>query len=212
MIQRVMEDPVIPIRWGAKQKGMVNGQDLNSTIRDWCEILWLQARNDAVQSAQALVGHGLHKTIPNRLLEPWTWITVIVSATEWGNFFTLRTAPDAEDHMRHLAVMMKEAYDGHEPALLGPGEWHIPMATRWEGGSTFNDLRLSTARCGRVSYLTHDGTRDVTKDYTLHDDLLRDRHLSPFEHAAQADHFPIRYNNFVGWRQYRWFIEQGITL
>jgi hypothetical protein len=45
--------------------------------------------------------------------------------------------------------------------------------------------KISVARCARVSYLTHDGKRDLQADVDLHDKLLSSGHLSPFEHVAR---------------------------
>lgn len=63
--------------------------------------------------------------------------------------------------------------------------------------------KLSVARCARVSYLTHDGRRDLAEDFKLHDRLAENGHWSPFEHVARALDEPRRVGNFVGWHQYR---------
>lgn len=65
----------------------------------------------------------------------------------------------------------------------------------------------TTARCARVSYLTHDGARDIDKDIELHDQLSKKGHWSPFEHVAMALKEPQRHGNFIGWMQYRKFFE-----
>lgn len=72
--------------------------------------------------------------------------------------------------------------------------------------------KVSTGRCARLSYLTHEGIRDHKHDVRLHDNLLKPpkdpdeeiMHASPFEHVAEcmadADH---RSGPFIGWGQYR---------
>jgi thymidylate synthase ThyX len=46
---------------------------------------------------QAYSDHlGVHKQLANRLLEPFMWHTVILTATEWSNFFALRAHKDAQ--------------------------------------------------------------------------------------------------------------------
>lgn len=66
-------------------------------------------------------------------------------------------------------------------------------------------IKVSVGRCARVSYLTHDGKRDVSEDVRLHDDLIvkRPLHASPAEHVAQALDTLEWSGNFQGWRQYR---------
>jgi len=55
----------------------------------------------------------------NRILEPFAWITVIVTATEWANFFTQRTHEDAQPELKHIADMMLAAYRASTPRPLG---------------------------------------------------------------------------------------------
>lgn len=47
-------------------------------------------------------------------------------------------------------------------------------------------LKISTARCARLSYMTFEGKIDYEKDIALHDQLLESRHASPFEHCCRA--------------------------
>lgn len=199
LIERVREDPVIPLRWGAAQKGMVSGDDLPP---EELNKLWLQARDHAIDYAFLMLSLGCHKTLPNRLLEPWMWITVLVTATDWDNFFTLRTAPDAEDHFHHLAQMMQSEYRASVPRVVRPGAWHLPLVNDdecvWDDGA-----RISAGRCARVSYLTHDGKRDPAADRNLCNQLIANRHMSPLEHPAMALGTSERVANFRGWVQLR---------
>jgi thymidylate synthase ThyX len=70
-------------------------------------------------------------------------------------------------------------------------------------------LKVSVGRCARVSYLQHDGTRDLEKDVELHDRLAATAnsedpgHFSPFEHVAMALDHKKKSGNFVGWHQLR---------
>lgn len=200
---------------------------------------WLVARNYAVRHARQL--QAVHKSIPNRLLEPWMWTTVICTATEWENFFYLRQdesifphynresklppKPEeyfspkfpAEPHMQIIACMMKEIYRASTPVLRQPGNWHLPLVDGYDIDELFKepslkelDLpKISTGRCARVSYLTHEGTRAPIKDIELHDSLLENFHMSPFEHAARVPSYEDWQSNediegnFRGWFQYR---------
>jgi thymidylate synthase ThyX len=92
MVKSVEENPFIPIAWQKDHSGM-QGVDYitnESHIQD-CIDAWLEARNYAVHKAFQLNGDGnVTKQLCNRLLEPFMYHTVIVSATEWENFFALR--------------------------------------------------------------------------------------------------------------------------
>ena len=48
------------------------------------------------RAAQPSEWLNVHKQVANRLLEPFMWHTVIVTATEWDNFWNLRCHPDAQ--------------------------------------------------------------------------------------------------------------------
>lgn len=59
---------------------------LTKTLDEW----WLFARDKAVETAAIMYVFNVTKQLCNRLLEPFMWHTVIVTATEWENFFALR--------------------------------------------------------------------------------------------------------------------------
>lgn len=205
MLQRVMEDPVVPIHWGKNQKGMQAFEELGSAEQAYCKTTWLQARDAAVGRVRELSDTGLHKQIANRLLEPFMWITTIISTTDFEHFRSLRCHKDAEPHFQRLAYAMSDAYEESIPKELNTFQWHLPL-TGFEGDellSTDELVKVSCARCARVSYLTHDGRRDVEADFALHDRLAESRHWSPFEHAAMAMEGTEQYANFNGFKQAR---------
>jgi Thymidylate synthase complementing protein len=231
LIQDVMDDPVIPIHWGVNRPGMQAHDVLEEEQSDIANTAWTKARDSAVAYAREMARIGLHKQLVNRIIEPWCHIRVVVTATEWGNFFLLRRHPDAQPEMRALADAMWEAQQVSTPTLLKPGGWHLPYVTNKEldilggvtGGEPFEDdwtpfIKLSVARCARVSYLTHDGkSPDVAADLALYDRLVGavPLHASPTEHQALPDAVRYKYDdvlywkhrhehgNLVGWRQYR---------
>ncbi|HSR94094.1 MAG TPA: FAD-dependent thymidylate synthase, partial [Solirubrobacterales bacterium] len=153
----------------------------------------------------------VHKQVANRLLEPFMWHTVIVTATEWDNFWNLRCHPDAQPEIRLIAETMRAAAEASDPVELDLGEWHLPLVgpeDREQVASIEDLIKISAGRCARVSYLTHAGKRDPDADIELHDRLLESGHMSPLEHPAR----PLTpaeievgewAGNFRGWRSYR---------
>jgi hypothetical protein len=90
------------------------------------------------------------------------------------------------------------------PTYIGAGGWHLPLVDERDAElDTETKKKLSTARCARVSYMTHDGKRDPALDIELHDGLLANGHMSPLEHPAMALSDAERIGNFRGWVQYR---------
>jgi hypothetical protein len=216
LIQQVKDSPFVPLHWGQNQKGMQAETEMSPKDIGLARFNWLVARDQAVATAELLNELGLHKQIGNRLIEPFMWITIVVSATNWENFFHLRCHKDAEPHIQKIAYMARDLYDANTPDYKEWGEWHLPLF----GFPGDEDLpytaapKLSIARCARVSYLTHDGRRDTSADIELHDRLAASGHWSPFEHAAQATqtggHNDVHAcSNFhPSWLQYRKFFSQ----
>lgn len=148
-------------------------------------------------------GAKVHKEIVNRLLEPFMWHTVLISATEWDNFFALRCHPDAQPQIRRAAEAIRAALDTSTPTELGRGQWHTPFVDASEGLSPSDARVVSVARCARVSYETHGEDRGIEADTRLYERLERAGHWSPFEHVALADPFAPNPANFRGWVQLR---------
>ena len=228
MIEQVLTDPAMPIHWGKNQPGMQAQEEIQHAMH--AEELWRRAAQRAAEYAMELNEIGLHKQVVNRILEPFQWIHVVVTATEWDNFFNLRDHKDAQPEIRELAHQMKVAMAKSIPRLLDVGEWHLPYVSQREiddfiyTNSFNNALKCSAARCARVSYMKHDGTEpSVSEDIDLFNQLVTrpytDKrgkemgkddpvHMSPVEHQAT----PLidgewTSGNFKGWHQLRKILE-----
>lgn len=221
--RQIINDPFVPVYFGANQKGMQANFELTGWRLVLAKHLWKLARFPACGFHWLGEKLGLHKQIVNRLLEPWMWADGVISGTEFKNFFALRNHPDAQPEFRDLANQMQTVYESNIPSLLFPGQWHLPFVGVDEqivhpvvGTDDLiippNDpdilKKISSARCARVSYLLRDGKRsDVEADRNLYDRLVGafPGHWSPTEHPAQAMPTSERYGNFVGFKQFRKF-------
>jgi len=210
LIEQVRTNPAMPIRWGKNGKGMQDHGSLENQESILAEESWRRASERAVESATHLHSIGLHKQIVNRVLEPFVWMTTLVTATEWENFFALRAHKDAQPELQHLSIMMLRKYLQNKPKAKNWGEWHIPFGDKMPNGlSDLEKIKVATARAARTSYLTMDGQINVDKDIQLHDSLSENGHWSPFEHSCTADS-SLSIGNFKGWAQYRsLFCEQN---
>jgi len=212
MIEQVRTNPAMPVHWGKNQPGMqasaeMQGQELETMMR-----AWQQAAREAAATAEFMEKHGLHKQVANRILEPFQFISVIVTATEWDNFFALRAHPDAQPEIQALAIVMKTAMEQSTPKALKHGVWHLPYVQDQEREQLDIEtlLKASAARCARVSYLTHDGENPtIEKDIALYDRLVGSvpLHASPIEHQASPIGADQWSGNFRGWQQYRKIVE-----
>lgn len=208
LLQQVIDNPVIPIHWGKLQKGMQAFLELEGKSKEQCEWLWLRLRDQAVAAVEMLLALGLHKQIANRLLEPWMWITVIVTSDERGltNWFKLRCHSEAEPHINKLAKLMEVEYLTNEPLDLNFGDWHLPFisAAEWNSYDAESCVSKSVARCARGSYLQHHGDFSFADDVKLGEKLATVGHWSAFEHQALCMRKEHKPSNFVqGWLQNR---------
>lgn len=214
MKEMVMNNPFIPIDWQRDHKGMQGHEYIiDESEVSIIETEWLRARDKAVEYASYLNDRGVTKQLCNRLLEPFMWHSVILTGTDFENFFNLRIHPAAEIHINELAVCMQETMDVSEPSLKEFGELHIPFVDMMDVSDGLNAevleledslIKVSVARCARLSYQTvGDNPKiDYKADINLHDRLLEMKHLSPFEHVALCKENK-RYANFKGWQSYR---------
>lgn len=215
MIEQVRQDPAGPLYWGTNKPGMQAGPELEGEALKDAENLWRISAQTAANVAEGLMRDlNLHKQVANRVLEPYQFITVLVTATEWENFFSLRIHPAAQPEIKDLATKMRWAMDNSEPTKLGVGEWHLPFANELDADLA-TKLKVSAARCARVSYNNFDGDLSrLDEDCALHDKLVlaTPPHASPAEHQARPVNLwgdGEKQRNFNGWCQYRAFVEAG---
>lgn len=206
VLKEVDNNPVHPSEFGTIQKGMQAGPPLEGAEAEEALQWFLYPRTATFEAISNLQRLRTHKQVANRLLEPWMWMTTIVTATEWANFFNLRASDLAQPEFEELSYQMLEAYVNNKPRVLTPfRDWHIPFGDKYmeAGLSLEQQIKIGVARCARVSYKTFEGDIDYERDYTLHDKLLTDKHMSPFEHVARCLDSDKRSGNLVGFEQYR---------
>ena len=227
MIEQVRNNPAMPVHWGKNQPGMQAREELTGSDLEYAIACWKDAAANAAAVAQQMTTVGLHKQVANRILEPFQLMSVILSSTEWLNFFNLRDHDDADPNIAMLArVMRKEFEESDVPTILrAPTDarpaywcdqehsWHLPYISDDERKLYRLDVLLkgSVARCARVSYRNHDGSEpNIMKDIELHDQLVAGEpiHASPAEHQAVGVRDADFHKNFRGWVQYRSRVEK----
>jgi thymidylate synthase ThyX len=231
-LERLLNDPFIPVEFGTVDKGMNAGPALSGDRHNEAVKIWADAQVNAIESALMLTTSReyivrewerwtdeknddytefvlslavklagmdpevvndamlrVSKGQTNRLLEPFSWQEVVVTGTEYTNFFNLRTDRNAQLEIRTAAEQMEELYEASTPTELQEGEWHLPFIQpdeqQWAKDNLDLAIKSSVARCARVSYLTHDRKKvDQAADIRLADSLAVNGHMSPYEHAA----------------------------
>lgn len=233
MLDEVRRIPYVPWHWGKNQKGMQASEECNElidvnhfdssmdTVDMDRETAWLHARDMAADIAEGFMEAGYHKQNPNRLLEPFSWIDTLITSTDWNNFFWLREHHAAEPHLQDLARLVHSAMECADIITRDQDEWHMPYVTYEERTKYHSDvlLKLSAARCARISYKPFNGDSSFTAELDRYNLLVTDErvHASPLEHQAKPDtksplprgssgfHWknPELHGNLTGWCQYR---------
>lgn len=235
MLNEVRRIPYVPWHWGKNQRGMQASEECDElieldvpqvdemtqeldyqTVRMTNEEAWLHARTEAADIAEAFMTAGYHKQNPNRLLEPFSWIDTLITATQWQNFLWLRQHHAAEPHLQDLANLVATAMEYCTLQHLEFGEWHLPYITEEEKRLYHTDMlkKISAARCARISYEPFNGEASIEAELDRYNLLMTDErvHASPLEHQASPDNFnaangewdhPHFHGNLTGWCQYR---------
>jgi thymidylate synthase ThyX len=214
LIEQVRTNPAFPAVWGKNKPGMQAGDDLNPSEARTADLIWEEAAYRACDTAEKLSAMGVSKQLVNRTLEPYLMHRAIITSTEagWSNFFDQRVSPLAQPEIRLLATSIQSVMNSSTPQPTGYGDWHLPYVTddEWtDDNLSFGTLRkISAARCARVSYLTHDGKRDIEKDLDLYNKLVTadPPHWSPLEHVATPTGTgtgEVTTGNFERWSQLR---------
>lgn len=215
-IEQIRKNPYIPLSFGKNKRGMQAGASMDDASSEAARARWLFAMQQACDSAERLAGIGLHKQWANRLIEPFAWHTVIVSATEWDNFWALRISAHAQPEIRKVAEAMKAAMDASEPRELQAGQWHLPLIGTPQGDCCYgmhiagnqhtwdcfggrnglgqddqdpiDPALLVKLSVARCAAVSYERhmDHDIDKDLARYDKLLSAGHMSPFEHAAMV--------------------------
>lgn len=212
VLKQVWSDPAGPTHWGLNQPGMQASKQATGFKRKVAKVVWRLAGKMACVASWSLMELGIHKQVANRLLEPWQYISVIITATDWDNFFALRLHPDAQPEIKELAEAIEWSMGLVHIQQLKRNEWHLPYVdlSYYDQASDVEAAKqVSAARCARVSYLTHDGKKaNIHSDLKLASMLQKSKHMSPFEHQAKPGwRGTTKYANLTGWMSQRYLME-----
>jgi hypothetical protein len=92
MLQSVINDPFIPDRFPEEHTGMQSEKWITQDMEEYPGKVaaWLRSRDTVVSEVQKLhYEDHFSKQLANRLLEPFFWHTVVVTSSEWENYFAL---------------------------------------------------------------------------------------------------------------------------
>lgn len=195
-VELVENDPVSPLSVGKNKPGMQASEELSEEDKKEFLKEWADTGAYVANKVKSLLKKfGVHKQTVNRMLEPWLPIRVVVTGTDWENFFLLRDSEYAQPEFQVLARKMREAMNSAEFKVLQKGDWHLPYITKEDIeyiNENYEEDRvketmclLSAARCARVSHAIGGlSKKSIEEEIEKGLELYRVRHMSPFEHQA----------------------------
>lgn len=90
MIESVRNNMFTPLAIQKAHKGMQGTDYFEGVELEQAKQLWIESAELAIQQAEKMEKFGISKQIVNRVVEPYQYYQVLVTATEWENFFELR--------------------------------------------------------------------------------------------------------------------------
>lgn len=194
----ILADIAAPVHFGKNQSGMQDAGEHFELIKGkyTAQQWWELAAKSAVEFSNGFAEAGYHKQVCNRTTEFAQHIKVVVTATEFDNWFWLRNQEDADPTIHVLAATMLAAYKDNTPRLLLPGEWHTPYYGEgfWSdcgdsgldaaGVSLADALMISASCCAQVSYRKLDDTLEKAREVYARLIESQPVHASPVEHQA----------------------------
>lgn len=197
MTKQILDNMAIPELFGSNKSGMQAGDEI--TNPNLATKFWKTCGRCAVDDSKTLSKDlDIHKQISNRITEPFQMMKVLITATEWDNFFNLRIHKDAQPEILLLAYKIYMAMQESKPLEIQSGEWHLPYLNRDFDSSgdihyylsSGEEVDLETAKkisascSAQTSYRKND--ESVDKAIKIFDMLINAevKHSSPFEHLA----------------------------
>ena len=227
MLEIVQNNMFVP-HFKYNQSGMQPAGPL--TPMDMTEAIeaWMAGASACIATAKKLNELKVHKQWANRMLEWFSPIKIVITATNWDNFLWLRNDCEAQDELEILAGLTEKALNESEPMVVPFGHAHVPYVDRVRTNDpgmlyisngkeiTINEaLKLSSSICAQMSYRKANDSMD--KADSLFTQFMESRrvHASPFEHQGIVTDEGSTHvsndgmfwsGNLRGWTQFRHLI------
>jgi len=198
VIEQVKNNPAMPVRFGKNRAGMQDSGEYENS--EGLKQLWIESSKLACSTAIVMNDMKAHKQVINRILEPYQFIRVCLTSTNFANWFYLRNHTDADPTIHALAETMQEVMNASKARKLFEGHWHVPFVEDYidfTGEQVFKDescsvislqeaLIISSSCAAQTSYRKLDTSLEKATD--IYKKLIESKpcHASPVEHQAKV--------------------------
>jgi thymidylate synthase ThyX len=185
MIQMVRDNMFIPLAFQKEHKGMqgseyFEGDQLKKAIQLWCD-----AAESALEHSEKMRVFGITKQLTNRVLEPYQYYQVLVTATEWENFFKLR-CPQYEYYLGNKLIGTYRS----EKDLAKNKSIHKPWTSLQKAENSTSQAEIHIQAIAELMWDAYN--ESIPKELKAGEwhipfgDNLTDLHLLPYELAPAA--------------------------
>lgn len=198
MVELANEKMCFPAEFRYNQSGMQPSEPMSEEDAALARKIWEETAQNCISGASQLASLKLHKQWANRMLEWFTPIRVLITATEWTNFLWLRDDKDAQIEIQQVARQILTLLNDVKPTVIGPTEYHLPFITRERmpngilrytvEGRTVNlqeAIAISQSCSAQISYRKSDTSYEKAKELRVMFLEAERVHASPFEHQAR---------------------------
>ena len=130
MLSQIEDNMAVPVYWGKAKSGMQADEEVSKIDEVKSVLAWERSFNYSKERVKDMNDIGLHKQVPNRLIEPFQMMKTVITGTDFDNFFNLRLHPDSQPEICMLAYKMYKAMEESDPYELKVGEWHLPYVDK----------------------------------------------------------------------------------
>lgn len=88
----IRENMFIPLAFQKHHSGMQGSEYLTGLEADNARAQWIQSGLIACEEAERLYNLGVTKQLCSRIIEPFGYAQLLITATQWENFFELRNS------------------------------------------------------------------------------------------------------------------------
>jgi hypothetical protein len=179
-----------------KFKATDGGDDISEPVKA-CKI-WSDAYKAVLECCNQLQSIGTSERLTRVLLQPFQYVTVLMTATEWQHFISIIKNIE-EYHAVLLANTINAVLHESIPELIQPGHWHLPFISKDELNLGLDYVKkLSASRCVQFG---RDLKSYSTKSYS---DLVTRKDWVHLEHVCTPSLTPASYcGPLKGWTTFR---------
>lgn len=198
MVELANDQMCFPSEFRYNKAGMKPAELMNKADAAVARKIWEETAQTCISGASKLASLQLHKQWTNRMLEWFTPIKVLITATEWTNFIWLRNDKDAQIEIQQVGEQIASLLKNSQPMTISSTEYHVPFITRermHDGKIRYSvdgkvltleeAIAISQSCSAQISFRKSDTTYEKAKRLrSMFLDAER-VHASPFEHQAR---------------------------